>query len=79
VNINAMSLSAALSTVRCSDPEEFGAMLPDFDRRVLPLITDFSFFQAELQLGRLRLVIVKRPPASLKRTLRNRRSGSRCR
>lgn len=57
-----MSLSAALSTVRCSDPEEFGAMLPDFDRRVLPLITDFSFFQAELQLGRLRLVIVKRPP-----------------
>jgi len=62
MNINAMSLSAALSTVRSSDPEEFGAMLPDFDRRVLPLVANFSFFQAELQLGHLRLVIVKRPP-----------------
>jgi AraC-like DNA-binding protein len=75
MNINAMSSSAALSTVRCSDPEEFGAMLPDFDRRVLPFVADFSFFQAELQLGYLRLVIVKRPPCVSEAYLAKRQIG----
>jgi AraC-like DNA-binding protein len=62
MNIHAMSSSPALSTVRCSNPEEFSVMLPDVDRRILPLVTDLSFFQAQLQLGQLRLAIIKRPP-----------------
>ena len=64
MNIHAMSPSPALSTVRCSDPEEFNAMLPDVDRRILPLVTDLSFFQAELRLGQFRLAIIKRPPCT---------------
>jgi AraC family ethanolamine operon transcriptional activator len=28
----------------------------------VPLVADFSFFQAELQLGQVRLAIIKRPP-----------------
>lgn len=75
MNIHAMSLSPALSTVRCSDPEEFGAMLPDFDRRILPFIADFSFFQAELQLGYLRLAIIKRPPCVSEAYLAKRQIG----
>lgn len=62
MNSHSMSLSPALSTVRCSDPEQFSEMLPDVDRRILPLVADFNFFQAELQLGQLRLAIIKRPP-----------------
>jgi AraC family ethanolamine operon transcriptional activator len=37
-------------------------MLPDVDRWIVPLVADFSFFQAELQLGQVRLAIIKRPP-----------------
>jgi AraC family ethanolamine operon transcriptional activator len=62
MNTHAISLSPALSTVRCSNPEEFGEMLPDVDCRILPLVTHLSFFQAQLQLGQLRLAIIKRPP-----------------
>jgi AraC family ethanolamine operon transcriptional activator len=62
MNIQAMSLSPALSTMRCSNPEEFSEMLPDVDRWIVPLVADFSFFQAELQLGQVRLAIIKRPP-----------------
>ena len=62
MNIHPIPSSPALSTVRCSDPEKFGAMLPDIRRRLLPLGTDFSFSQAELQLGHLRLIVVERPP-----------------
>ena len=64
MNIHTMSSSPALSTVRCSDPEAFSAMLPDVDRRILPLVTDLGFFQAELRLGQLRLAIIKRPPCT---------------
>ncbi len=39
-------------------------MLPGIRRRLLPLSGDFKFFQAELQLGALRLVTVKRPPCA---------------
>jgi len=38
-------------------------MLPGVKRQLLPLASDFRFFQADLQLGHLRLVIVKRDPA----------------
>src|SRR5690348_9679461 len=62
MNLQAMSLSPALSTMRCSNPEEFSEMLPDVDHRIVPLVADFSFFQAELQLGQVRLAIIKRPP-----------------
>jgi AraC family ethanolamine operon transcriptional activator len=75
MNIQAMSSSPALSTVRCSNPEEFSPMLPDVDRRILPLVTHLSFFQAQLQLGQLRLAIIKRPPCISMVYLANTRIG----
>jgi len=62
MNIHPISSLPALSMVHCSDPEKFGAMLPDIRRRLLPLGTDISFSQGELQLGHLRLIVVERPP-----------------
>ena len=61
--------------VHCSDPEKFGAMLPDIRRRLLPLGTDFSFSQAELQLGHLRLIVVERPPCISEGYLANAQMG----
>ena len=62
MNIHAMSSSPALTTASCSDPEEFRANLSGFNTQCLPLVTECRFFQAELQLGRLRLMILRRPP-----------------
>ena len=59
-----LSSSPVLSTVRCVDPEQIVGLLPGADRRLLPLAGDFDFFQANLQLGCLRLVIVRRPPCA---------------
>lgn len=59
-----LSSSPVLSTLRCSDPERAIKMLPGARRRLLPLAGDCKFFQANLQLGRLRLVIVNRPPCA---------------
>jgi AraC family ethanolamine operon transcriptional activator len=75
MNIHPISCSPALSTVHCSDPEKFGAMLPDIRRRLLPLGTDFSFSQAELQLGHLRLIVVERPPCISEGFLANAQMG----
>jgi AraC family ethanolamine operon transcriptional activator len=49
-----------LSTARCSDPDAVAGMLSGTRRKVLPLASDFRFFQAELRLEHLRLAIVKR-------------------
>jgi AraC family ethanolamine operon transcriptional activator len=57
-----MSSSPTLSIVQGSDPEEMEGLLPGITRRLLPLTRDFKFYQAELHVGYLRLVVVKRPP-----------------
>jgi AraC family ethanolamine operon transcriptional activator len=75
MNTDAMSALPVLSTVQCSDPEEFGSMLPDISRQLLPLTKNFKFLQWELQLGRLRLVIVKRPPCASRGFLAKRKIG----
>ena len=62
--LDSLSSSPVLSTVRCSDPAAVAGMLPGIRRRLLPLSGAFNFFQAELQLGALRLVTVKRPPCA---------------
>ena len=59
-----LSSSPVLSTVRCVDPEQIVGLLPGTKRRLLPLTGDFDFLQAGLQLGCLRLVIVRRPPCA---------------
>jgi AraC-like DNA-binding protein len=59
-----LSPSTVLSTARCIDPEETIGLLPGTKRRLLPFAGDFDFFQASLQLGSLRLVIVRRPPCA---------------
>jgi AraC family ethanolamine operon transcriptional activator len=53
-----------LSTRRCTDPAAVAGLLPGTRRRLLPLAGDFDFFQTELRVGSLRLVIVKRPPCA---------------
>jgi AraC family ethanolamine operon transcriptional activator len=58
-----------LSTVRCSDPAEVAGLLPGANRRLLPLAGDFTFAQASLQLGSLRIVVVRRPPCASEGTL----------
>jgi AraC family ethanolamine operon transcriptional activator len=75
MNRNFSSSKLQLSTVRCSEPEEFGGMLPGIKRRLLPLASDFRFFQADLQIGRLRLVTVKRPPCASEGYLAQRQIG----
>jgi AraC family transcriptional regulator, ethanolamine operon transcriptional activator len=75
MNTDAMSVSSVLSTVQCSDPDEFGSMLPDVRRQLLPFTENFKFFQSELQLGRLRLIIVKRPPCASQGLLARRQIG----
>ncbi len=59
-----LSSSPVLSTARCTDPEQIAGLLPGVRRWLLPLTGDFDFFQAGLQLGPLRLVIVRRPPCA---------------
>lgn len=59
-----LSSSTVLSTVHCTDPERIVGLLPGSRRRMLPLTGDCEFFQAGLQLERLRLVIVRRPPCA---------------
>jgi AraC-like DNA-binding protein len=51
-----------LTTVRDSDPEGASRSLPGITRRLLPLTQNSVFHQAELQIGCVRLVVVKRPP-----------------
>lgn len=46
------------------DPEQIVGMLPGTKRRLLPLAGDFEYFQASLQVERLRLVVVRRPPCA---------------
>ena len=64
MNLDLLPASPVLSVMRCSDPETVGGLLPGTRRRLLPLAGDFKFFQAELRLGPLRLVTVKRPPCA---------------
>ncbi len=64
MQLDSLSSSPVLSTVHCSDPAAVAGMLPGIRRRLLPLSGAFNFFQAELQLGTLRLVTVKRPPCA---------------
>jgi AraC family ethanolamine operon transcriptional activator len=75
MNLNFASSTLQLSTAHCSEPEECGGLLPGIKRQLLPLVGDFRFFQAELQLGRLRLVIVKRPPCASEGYLAQRQVG----
>lgn len=66
---------AALSTVRCSDPEQVTGLLPDMRRRFLPLVGNFDFFQTKLQLGDLLLVFERRPPCASEGFLDERHTG----
>src|SRR5882757_5098308 len=59
-----LSSSSVLSTVHCTNPEQMVGLLPGTKRRLLPLAGNFTMFQAGLQLGPLRLVIVQRPPCA---------------
>jgi len=75
INRNFAFSTLQLSTAHSSEPEECGGMLPGFKRQLLPLARDYRFFQAELQLGHLRLVIVKRPPCASEGYLAQRQIG----
>ena len=61
VNLGSLTSSHVLSTVRYTDPEQAVSRFRSVNRRLLPLAGDFELFQANLQLGHLRLVMVKRP------------------
>jgi AraC family transcriptional regulator, ethanolamine operon transcriptional activator len=64
VNLSSLTSSQVLSTVRCTNPEQVASSLPGVKRRLLPLAGEFEMFQTSLQLGHLRLVMVKRPPCA---------------
>ena len=50
--------------VLCTDPDQFAGMLPGVRRRHLPITREISFSQLELQIGDIRLAVVKRPPCA---------------
>lgn len=64
LNLGLLTSSSVLSTERSTDPEQVVSSLPGVKRRLLPLTGNFELFQANLQLGHLRLVMVKRPPCA---------------
>jgi AraC family ethanolamine operon transcriptional activator len=70
-----LSSTSVLSTVRCSDPAEVAGLLPGANRRLLPLAGDFEFAQASLELGSLRIVLVRRPPCTSEGALDPRQIG----
>jgi AraC-like DNA-binding protein len=55
--------------VLCADPDQFGGMLPGVTRRHLPITRELSFFQLVLQIGDIRLAVVKRPPCASQASL----------
>jgi AraC family ethanolamine operon transcriptional activator len=57
------------------DPEQIVGLLPGTRRRLLPLAGNFKYVQASLQLERLRLVIVRRPPCASEGYLERDQSG----
>jgi AraC-like DNA-binding protein len=61
VNLGSLTQSHVLSVVRYTDPEQAVSRWRAVNRRLLPLAGDFELLQANLALGRLRLVMVKRP------------------
>lgn len=75
ISRNFASSTLKLATTHCSEPDEVDGMLPGVKRQLLPLGCDFSFFQADLQLGPMRLVIVKRPPCASEGYLAQRQIG----
>jgi AraC family ethanolamine operon transcriptional activator len=64
MNFESLTSSHVLSIVRCTDPEQMVSLLPGVSRRLLPLTGHFELYQANLQLGCLRLVMMKRPPCA---------------
>ena len=75
MDIASLPSSSALSMVRCSDPAEVAGLLPGARRRLLPYAGNFEFAQVSLQLGPLRLVIVRRPPCTSEGALDPRQTG----
>jgi AraC-like DNA-binding protein len=55
--------------VICTDPDQFGDMLPGVRRRHLPITRKTSFSQLELKIGDIRLAVVKRPPCASEASL----------
>jgi AraC family ethanolamine operon transcriptional activator len=61
---NSLASSPILSTISCIDPGQIAGLLPGIKRKLLPLAGGFKYDEASLDLGALRLVVVRRPPCT---------------
>jgi AraC-like DNA-binding protein len=58
-----------------TDPDQFSGMLPGVRRRHLPITRESTFLQSVLQIGYIRLAVVKRPPCASEASLKQGQIG----